>query len=103
MSRIDSIRKLLQSSPSDTFLLYSLGMELLSANQPAEALDQFRKVLQADPGYLAAYEQAAKALLAGGEKPAAAEMLREGIAAAEKKGDRHAKDHMQMRLEGLLS
>ena len=101
MSRIDSIRKLLERSPEDVFLLYSLAMELLTAGQPAEALDRFRRVLELDADYLPAYPQAAKALQALGDKPAAAEMLRRGLAVAERKGDRHARDRIQLVLDAL--
>lgn len=103
MSRIDAIRKLLNDSPQDTFLLYSLGMELLSAGQTAEAVRQFQRVIELDPEYLAAYQQAAKALQTLGDKPAAADMLRKGIVVADKKGDRHARDRMQPVLDALLS
>jgi uncharacterized protein HemY len=101
VSRIDSIRQLLQKTPDDVFLLYSLGMELLAQNSPAEALDSFRRVLELDDGYLAAYEQGAKALQTAGDKPAAADMLRCGVAMARQKNDRHAADHMQMKLDAM--
>ncbi len=55
MSRIEAIQKMLEDAPQDTFLLYSLGMELLSAGSGAEAAERFNQVLQLDRTYLAAY------------------------------------------------
>lgn len=101
MSRIDTIRKLLEKSPDDTFLIYSLGMEHLSVDQPAEALGRFERVLALDPKYLAAYPQASKALRALGRRDDAAEMLRRGMAAAQQAGDPHAKDNMRLQLDAL--
>lgn len=101
MSRIEQIRKLLTSSPDDTFLLYSLGMELLGGGQAQQAAAAFRRVLELDASYLAAYTQAAAALRQTGDIPAAAELLRQGLELAGRQGDRHAADRIGLLLEGL--
>lgn len=101
MSRLETIRKLLEASPQDAFLRYSLGMELLAAEQPAAALEQFRQVMAIDPDYLAAYQQAAKALQALKDRTAAADMARRGLAVAEKKGDAHAADRLRTLVSAL--
>jgi len=101
VSRIDSIRKLLAGSPDDVFLLYGLGMELLGADRPAEAAEQFRRVLELDGKYLAAYAQAAKALQQAGHRIAAADLLRRGLAVAEQAGDRHTKERLALLLAAL--
>jgi len=101
VSRIESIRKLLADAPDDTFLLYSLGMELLAAGRSAEAAEQFRRALEVDADYLAAYPQAAKALQACADPAGAAEMLRVGLVVAEKAGDTHARDRLKLQLDAL--
>ena len=101
VTRIESIRKLLESSPDDTFLLYSLGMELLGAEQPAEAIEQFQRVIRQDPGYLAAYLQAGQAMLSTGDSSGAAAMLRRGIALAAEQGDQHAADRLKLLLTAV--
>ena len=101
MSRIESIRRMLQDSPNDTFLLYSLGMELLADGQQAEAILQFQRVIELDSGYLAAYPQAAQAQAEMGDKPGAAAILRSGLAVAEEKGDGHTKDRLELLLKAL--
>ncbi len=101
MSRIESIRKLLAEDPNDTFLLYSLGMEHLAGGQTAEAAEDFRRILELDPSYLAAYPQAAEALEGCGDPAGAAGMLRRGLAVAEDIGDTHARDRLQLLLKAL--
>ena len=96
MTRIDSIRKLLAASPDDTFLLYSLGMELMTADRAAEAVEAFEQVLRNDPEYLAAYGQLGQALEAGGDRHAAAEWYRAGLAVAQRQGDAHAADRFRL-------
>ena len=101
VSRIDSIRKLLAGSPDDVFLLYGLGMELLGAGRPAEAAESFRRVLELDGKYLAAYTQAAKALQQAGDRSGAASLLRRGLAVADQADDRHTKERLALQLAGL--
>lgn len=96
MTRIDSIRKLLAASPDDTFLLYSLGMELMAAGRAAEAVEAFERARQCDPDYLAAYGQLGHALDAAGDRDAAAEQYRAGLAVAERQGDQHAADRFRL-------
>ena len=100
MSRIESIRTLLAASPDDTFLLYSLGMELFATDRPDEAAAQFDQVLQHDPDYLAAYTQMGRAMQAMGDHGGAAEILTRGIDVAERQGNRHAADQLRLLLSG---
>ena len=101
VSRMESSRRRLETSPDDTFLLYSLGMELLGAGQPAEALARFQRILELDAGYLAAYSQAAKAMQETGDPSGAADMLRRGMALAERVGDHHSSDRLALLLAAL--
>ncbi len=101
MSRIDQIRKLLVSSPNDTFLLYSLGMEFLNQGDAAEALSTFERVLAVDENYLAAYTQAAAAAARMGDKTAARQWLQRGLELANKQADRHAADRITLLLEAM--
>ncbi|NLF33201.1 MAG: tetratricopeptide repeat protein [Planctomycetes bacterium] len=96
MTRIDSIRKLLAASPDDTFLLYSLGMELMTAGRAVEAAEAFERVLRIDPDYLAAYGQLGRALEAAGDRDAAVERYRAGLAVAQRQGDHHAADRFRL-------
>lgn len=95
MSRLESVRKMLQDEPDDVFLNFALAMEYLKAGQLEKALTQFACVRNLDPDHVPAYLQAGQALVTLGRKEEAKTMLTEGVAAAERKGDRHAADQMR--------
>ena len=99
MGRIESIQKMLQTAPQDTFLLYSLGMELLSAGEAGDAVGPFNRVIELDASYLAAYSAAARAMQESGDPDGAAALLARGIAAAETAGDSHAADRLKLLLD----
>lgn len=101
MAKIDQIRKMLAADPNDVLLNYALAMELLNASRPDEALAQFDKVLAIDPTYSAGYMQKAKALIGLNRHDDARSVLRQGIAAAEQRGDFHAKDKMEELLRAV--
>lgn len=95
MSRLESVRKMLQDEPDDLFLNFALAMEYLKAGQQEEALAQLARAREIDPDHVPAYLQAGQALVALGRKAEAKTVLTEGMAAAERKGDRHAADQMR--------
>ena len=99
--RIDMIRKLLERTPNDTFLVYSLGMELASAGRNEEAAEQFRRCIELDGDYLAAYSEGGKALRAAGRLEEARKLFRAGMELAAKAGNAHMRDFLQQQLEGL--
>ena len=92
--RLEKLQQMLVKSPADTFLLYAIAQEhKKSADYPA-ALDYFNRVLAQDPGYCVAYHQAALTYEMAGDNESAKKWYRDGIAAADKKGDQHAKEEM---------
>lgn len=99
--RIARIMKMLQSSPDDPFLHYSLGMEYVSAGDPAAARAEFLRVLEVDPQYLPAYVEAGKCLRSAGELVQAREMFHKGKQLAQVRGDAHMVDFIVQQLEGL--
>jgi len=101
MNRLDQIKNMLAADPDDVFLNFSLAMELAKQNRTAEAVAQFNKVIDLDPGYSAAYQQQAKLLIATAQKDKAQEILTQGITAAQQKNDTHAADDMQKTLDAL--
>ncbi len=99
--RLARLLKMLQADPKDVFLNYSLGMEYASLMRHQEAADQFRKCIELDRSYLAAYVEAGKSLRAAGKLDDARAIFTEGLALAAAKGDGHLRDHIQQQLEGL--
>jgi predicted Zn-dependent protease len=86
---------MLKSDPNDVFLHYALALELISAGELPAGLQGLAEVLRRDPEYVPAYFQLAQRLADQGETGRAAEILRDGIAAARRKGDSHAEAEMQ--------
>lgn len=99
--RIAAIQKMLEKSPQDVFLHYSLGMEFYSAGQFGQACAEFQRCIDLERTYLPAYVEAGKALRSAGHLPAAREMFARGLELARQKGDAHMQDHIQQQLEGL--
>lgn len=100
-SRLEQFKEFVEMDPADTFSRYALAMEYMSIESFPEAIEHFREVLKLDPTYSAAYFQAAIASRKSGATDQASEWLGQGIAAAEKKGDWHARDEMKAMLEEI--
>lgn len=88
--------------PRDGALLrFSLGNALLSAGDAATAADELRHAVRFDPSYSAAWKLLGKALLATNDLTGAAEAWRQGIAAAQMRGDKQAEKEMTVFLRRL--
>lgn len=91
---IERLEKLLGSPRDGALLRFSLGMEYLKANDGAKATAFLREAVARDPAYSAAWRALGKALEAAGDADAALAAYRDGIAAAQKKGDKQAEKEM---------
>jgi Tfp pilus assembly protein PilF len=90
---IESLEKLLGTPRDGALLRYSLGMAYANAGDAAKAADSYREAVQRDPGYSAAWRALGKAL-EGVDDAQALAAYRDGIAAAQKKGDKQAEKEM---------
>lgn len=61
-SRIEKLKNFLLDEPEDHFTRYALALEMFLAEQHEESELQFRRILDADPQYLAVYYQYGKLL-----------------------------------------
>jgi Tfp pilus assembly protein PilF len=96
--RMRQLQKMLESQPDDAFLLYGVAMEHKKAGEPALALESFDKVLRRDPNYCYAYYQRAQVHESLGDVEAAKRSLREGLEAADRSGDGHARQEIEAAL-----
>lgn len=94
MNPLETFEKLLAQGKDNALLRHSLGNEYLKAGRPAEAAAHLRAALAFDPRYSAAWKLLGKALVEAGELREALEAYRQGIAAAEQKGDIQAAKEM---------
>jgi Tfp pilus assembly protein PilF len=98
---MQQLLKMLETSPDDTFLIYGIGMELKKSGDHARAVEHFNRVIQIDPGYCYAYYQLGQTHEATGDEEAAKRSYREGVDAATKKGDAHARSELEAALDLL--
>jgi hypothetical protein len=101
MSRIDAIRKIMESAPGDPFPRYGLAMELKNAGRLDEAHAEFEELERRFPDYVAQYLMHHNVLVALRRKDEARAVGERGVAAAQRKGDQHAANELQAALEAL--
>lgn len=101
MDRIAELNEILSQDPNSTLARYGLAMEYAKSGQPDRAMEEFQKLLAANPDYAAAYFMAAQTLARANRTDEAKRMLQDGIAAAQRKGDSHAQSEMQAMLEEI--
>lgn len=99
MTREDKIRTMLDQEPNDTFLNFSLAMELAKDQRWDGALAQFDRVIELDSAYVAAFFHKGQTLTKMGDTDRAKETLTAGIARAGEVGDLHAKREMEEFME----
>ena len=95
---MEKLRQMLEREPNDTFLLYGIAMEHKKANDAPAALEFLDRVTQLDPGYCYAYHQKGLVHESQGDTDAAKQAYREGIQAAVKKADDHARSEIEAAL-----
>ena len=96
--RLSQLRQLLERDPDDTFLLYGIAMEYKKAQDTANAIEYLDRVIRLDPGYCYAYHQRGLVFEGVGDVEAAKQSYREGIEAARKAGDEHARQEIEAAL-----
>jgi tetratricopeptide (TPR) repeat protein len=101
MSRREKIEAMLAEEPRDTFLRYSLAMELDKEGAHDESLSHLVELTRDDPPYVAAFFMAGQQLARLGRTEDARGVLREGIDEARKQGDAHAAGEMSEFLASL--
>jgi thioredoxin-like negative regulator of GroEL len=94
MSRREQIEAMLADEPGDTFLRYSLAMELDKEGEHDASLARLAELRADDPPYVPAFFMAGKQLLRLGRVEDARAVLRDGIDQARAQGNSHAASEM---------
>jgi predicted Zn-dependent protease len=100
--RIDALRAQLGGARDGALLRYSLGAALLETGDTAEAIVQLRAAIGFDTAYSAAWKLLGRACLQSGDRQAAADAWRHGIATAETRGDVQAAKEMRVFLKRIV-
>ena len=86
-ARLARLLSMQQIQPDDVFVQYAIALEWLKDRQYHQAITAFRKVLEIDAGYLAAYYQLGQTYLAMSNTSEAIAVFENGISVAGKVGD----------------
>jgi Flp pilus assembly protein TadD len=100
-SLIESLRAHCGGPRDGALLRFSLGNALLNAGNHAEAIEALRQAVTFDPDYSAAWKLLGKACLAAQDEAGAAEAWRQGIAVAQRRGDKQAEKEMTVFLRRI--
>ncbi|MGB0595677.1 MAG: hypothetical protein ACPGLY_03125 [Rubripirellula sp.] len=103
MSRREKIEAMLAEDPDDTFLRYSLAMELRSEGKTQQSLSLLDALMADKPPCVSAFFMAAQQLVDLDELDLARDRLRVGIDQARAQGDSHAAAEMSDYLAALGS
>ena len=101
MSRRDKIEAMLVEDPGDTFLRYSLAMELDKEGAHDASLAKFGELTRDDTPYVPAFFMAGQQLVRLGRVDEARTILRDGLIAAKSQGNAHAAGEMTEFLASL--
>lgn len=99
---IAALQRLLERGRDTPLLRFSLGKALLDAGDPVQAVAHLHHCVAQDPHYSAGWKLLGKACLATGDAGAAALAWQQGIAVAERNGDKQAGKEMGVFLRRAL-
>jgi thioredoxin-like negative regulator of GroEL len=99
IDRLETLTSILAANPADTFARYGLAMEYVKTGDYESAATEFQTLLTASPDHVAACFQAGQTLEKLGRPEEAIQMYTQGIAAATRQGNTHARDQMQTALD----
>ena len=99
--RIGAILAMLEKSPDDTFLYYSLGMEYAAAGRFDQAVEHLKKCIELDADYLPAYVEAGKCLRSAGRLAEARQIFTQAMELACRLGQGHTRDFIKQQFDGL--
>ncbi|MGA7234398.1 MAG: tetratricopeptide repeat protein [Bryobacteraceae bacterium] len=100
-NRLDILKSMVAQNPGDAFARYGLAMEYKGSSDWEGAMREFRTLIAANPDYHAAYFHGGQTLERMGREDEAREMYGQGVEAATRVGDGHARAEMQGALDLL--
>ena len=98
---LESLEKMLAQGMDNALLRFGLGKGYLDAGEFARAAEHFRRCVEHDPNYSAAWKLLGKARLELGDRQGAEQAWQQGITAAQGHGDKQAEKEMTVFLRRL--
>jgi Tfp pilus assembly protein PilF len=103
MNRLEVLKSMVEQNPADGFSRYGLAMELVNSGDLEGAVEQFRTLLEHNPGYAAGYFHGGQTFEKLGRVDNAKEIYRKGIEVTRANGDGHTQSELQGALDMLTS
>jgi thioredoxin-like negative regulator of GroEL len=100
-TRRQMLEDFVAKKPDDAFSRYGLAMECMNSGDASEADVHFRALLERHADYIPAYLMYGQFLARESRTGEAKQILSNGIAAAARKGDDHARSEMESFLAEL--
>ena len=101
MQPVERFEAMLAAGRDSPLLRFSLGTHYLQSGDPRRAAGHLREAVARDPQYSAAWKALGKALAEAGERSEAIAAYREGMAVADRRGDKQAAREMGVFLRRL--
>jgi hypothetical protein len=100
-NRLDTLRGIVEQNPGDSRTRYMLAMELGNAGETEASVAEYRRIIDQDADYVAAYFHCGQALEKLERPGEAREVYKAGITVCDRVGDSHTKDELQDVLDAL--
>jgi hypothetical protein len=100
-TRRQMLEDFVAKKPDDAFSRYGLAMECMNTGDPSAADVHFRTLIERHADYIPAYLMYGQFLARESRSGEAKQILSNGIAAAARKGDDHARSEMESFLAEL--
>lgn len=100
-TRRQKLEEFLAKNPNDAFTLYGIALECINGGDFPAAESHFRALLQSAPNYVPGYQMYAQTLAQHDRRDEAKSILAQGIQAATRAGNAHARSEMEALLADL--
>lgn len=100
-TRRQLLEEFVAQKPDDAFSRYGLAMECMNSGDPSAADVHFRALIERNADYIPSYLMYGQLLARESRNDEARQVLSNGMAAATKKGDDHARSEMETLLGEL--
>ncbi|HXE35005.1 MAG TPA: hypothetical protein VN087_13905 [Verrucomicrobiae bacterium] len=100
-TRRQMLEEFVAKKPDDAFSRYGLAMECMNSGDPAAADGHFRALIERNADYIPAYLMYGQLLARESRNEDARQVLSNGITAASKAGNEHARSEMETLLAEL--
>lgn len=102
IARVEKLKLMLQEHPTDSFLLFALGLEMIKVGESNEAESLFRKIISNDPDYCGVYYHLGKLLEKLDRVDEALQIYDLGMLVCKKLNEQHNYNELRSALDNLM-